>query len=320
MYYYLQDRAKIQTRRRPPSRQLRKAAAARSSGGLSDELFDPQSPTSPTTSSVPPLSSPSGLNSPPRVPSPDLSDSSKVRPKTDLFGNEDLFSSDLPKSSAKFVIERSNKDTSESSSGDIFADNKFSDISAKKTSKTENFDDLFSGPSKTKSKSNSLHADDTDIFDSVPKKSDSKSEHLLSPNKANDDILSVKTSKPKSKTAAISEDDEDLFSSPSLSGKTKDKKPKAALTDIKDKIEENGLPEGGKGKNPKITEEDDIFASSSLNKKKGKPCLKTFAVAALKKKTFLAHQIGVSTVFTYVRKIQNSNSHISYLHVGKINI
>ena len=262
----LQDRAKIQTRRRPPSRQARKAAAARSSGGFSDELFDPQSPTLPTSVSIPPtLSSPSGLNAPPRVPSPDLLNTSQVRPKTDLFGNEDLFSSDLPKSSAKSVIQRNDMDTSESSSGDIFSDNKFSNVNAKKTAKTDDFDDLFAGPSsRTKSKAENLQADDSDIFDSVPKTSDVKADD----HKTNDDT--VKATKPKS---AILENDDDLFSSPVLTNKTKDKKSKTVLAadGKKDKIEENGLPVEESGKSSKVPEiDDDIFADSSLNKKKGK--------------------------------------------------
>ena len=156
----------------------------------------------------------------------------------------------------------------------MFSDNLFSGTSAKKTAKTDDFDDLFAGPgSKVKNKSDVIKPDESDIFNSVPKKSDTKTDQKPSQTKADEDIFAVKTT-PKSKPAAVSEED-DLFSSSILSNKTSDKKSSTKTLAAEDsladkKIEENGLPtnEVGKGvKGPGI--EDDIFADSSLNKKKG---------------------------------------------------
>ena len=276
-FLYFQDRAKIQSRRRPPSRAARKTAAAQSSDGLSDDFFGPQSPTSPTGTSahIPPVvTSPSVNFSPPRVPSPaDLADTSKSRPAVDMFGNEDLFSGDLPKSSAKSVITSSDTDTNKSSSGDIFSDNLFSGKTTKKSAKTDN---LFASPgSKAKPKADSLVTDDSDIFSSVPKKTDTKTEQQhVSATKTDDSILNTRTTKPKSKHAAVADND-DLFSSPVLSNKIKDRLPKTAIADDKvneNKIQENGLPPADDvGKYAKGADlEDDIFADSSLNKKKGK--------------------------------------------------
>ena len=56
---YLQDRAKIQTKRRPPSRVARKRASAQSPDSSSDDFFTPTSPVDidfDTSRMPPPLS------------------------------------------------------------------------------------------------------------------------------------------------------------------------------------------------------------------------------------------------------------------------
>ena len=260
----IQDRAKIQSRRRPPSRAARKTAAAQSSGGLSDDFFGPQSPTSPTGSSadIPPIVT-SPL-SPPHVPSPtDVLDTTKSQPAVDMFGNEDMFSSDLPKGSAKSVIERSDTDTNKSSSGDIFSDTLFSAKTQRQTEKVGDFDVLFSG---TKHKADSLENDDSDIFNTVPKIMDTKTKQHVSVTKTNE------KTKQKSQPVAIMDDD-DLFSSPVLFNTKPDKLSDPVTGEDKstDRIQENGLPPQTADKTGAHIDNDDqdIFAVSTVGKKTG---------------------------------------------------
>lgn len=207
--------------------------------------------------------------SPVRSPSPDFPVSSEPSGKKDLFGNEDLFGSDLPNTGAKSVIGRSSNTNIEKSSPDedIFSGKSIGFPKAK----VDNLDDLFSSAnsdSKTKTvPDTSLDDDDDDLFafsskksttterkvDPVIEKSNTSSEEVKTSKPAmvddDDDIFAVKKSKPKPKPSPIIEDDDDdLFSSSSLNKpKSKDSGAKAT----------NGLPE------------DDIFADSSSSKKKG---------------------------------------------------
>ena len=202
-----------------------------------------------------------------RSPSPEFNPISQKR--KDLFGNEDLFGSDLPDTGATSVIRKSSDTNIEKSSPD---DDIFSSKSIgfpKSKTKVDDMDDLFSGAksdSKIKNADDGL-GDDGDLFSSS--KQSTKTPHVkdepvkqapveTKPSKPvlvddDDDIFAIKKSKPKPKPSPIIEDDDDdLFASSSL------KKPKSKDSGPK---ETNGLPD------------DDIFANSNVGKKKGRKIL-----------------------------------------------
>ena len=202
-----------------------------------------------------------------------MAGTTKSRSAVDMFGNEDMFSSDLPKSSAKSVITSSDTDTNKRSSSDIFSDNLFSAKTTKNMAKSDNFDDLFAGPASVATpKADSLINDDSDIFKSVPRNVDTKAiQQHVSTTETNDNVFREKT-KTKSKPVAIVDDD-DLFSSPLLANKTKEKIHKSVTANAKskdNKIEENGLPAVDNRHTEGADLEADIFAASSPSKKTGK--------------------------------------------------
>ena len=289
-YYDFQDRARIQTKRRPPTRQARRAAAEASQ---SDDLFGDATPTAASRVSMDTTDS--------KAPSFATSSSvpSGVKPKKqDLFGNDDLFNENInisskssgaiPKSSSK--VEKPLTAASDS------ADNKTDKVAAKEESKKDHLtipskkeDDLFSsnkiGSTKTESKSVKKHKSpdiDDDIFSSATKSA------LKKPGKVDDDDdLFTSSSKPPKQVSAVPmfeppplDDDDDIFSSGT-------KQKKSAIAQVLDDDDDDdifarssvakGISSVSKAaaeiKTPAaasgIPDDDDIFADASINKPKG---------------------------------------------------
>lgn len=244
----LQSRAKIQTKRRPPSRK------GRQGGG-------PSVSTEEDSISTPSEAPPPKVESPPK-------ESRVPKPTSDLFGNDDLLGetdtvNDFlapPPVPDNYVEEEENED--------FFS-------SSKKKEKVMSDDDLFSpvtapkgaasNSSKPTSVLNSKTDEEVDLFGSSSTKITSK---FVSKKKADsnnvsaivnggEDILSE-----KSKSAAsVENEEEDLFA----------EKPKIKKqSDFEKILDEKSETSKTESKVPALDDDDDLFANSSVNKKPGK--------------------------------------------------
>ncbi|XP_060068173.1 WASH complex subunit 2C-like [Ylistrum balloti] len=174
------DRARIQTKRRPPSRVARQTQVD-SSGS---DLFSPSAP-------------PSG-NITKEMPKTVVND--RVPQLTsDLFGNDDLLNggSAIPVKPAPSVEEN-----------DIFSSGAFSSGTKVTKSKKVDDDDLFGSPTKSVVKSTVSE----DIFDVSSSKSSKKKSAILT-NDDDDDLFASKSSKKSVKSSVV----DDIFSSPKVS-------------------------------------------------------------------------------------------------------
>lgn len=228
-----QDRAKIMTRRRPPSRKGRKPV------------------TNSAMSPVSPVQSPMSEHKPvvPTIPS------SK---SADIFGNDDLLDGlSIPPSVSRLTNNTGGKD--------IFSDDMFS-----KSTKEQNInDDLFDSSKRT---SNEKTSSDTvkkdfdifsDVLHSVPSK---KTEKIIPsiPHEEDDDIFSVPKTKKKDIINDVMDNNaDDIFESVSENTPVRnirEKKDYSSINAAADSVEKTKTPA------PSAVEEDDIFADSSLHK------------------------------------------------------
>ncbi|XP_052085774.1 WASH complex subunit 2-like isoform X2 [Mytilus californianus] len=236
------DRAKIQTKRRPPSRHSRH--------------FSPE---------------PSFDTSPPPV----IPENDRVpRPTSDLFGNEDMFSTSPPKPAAvqpKINEEDLRKTTPIKSKEDTQSaiNDKSDDIFSLKseTKKGAESNDIFSKPKETKK--NDLTSEE-DIFSTKPKVPKSTN--------FDDDLFSAKTPVPKKteKKEDILNDDQDIFASKK---KTKNKQ-KTIFDDDNDIFASSSINDTATTPTPATeppvttatkSADDNIFEDSSLNPKSAIP-------------------------------------------------
>lgn len=245
----LQSRAKIQAKRRPPSRKGRQGGGP-SVGTEEDSTFTPSEALPPKVESPPKES---------RVP----------KPTSDLFGNDDLLGetdtvNDFlapPPVPDNYVEEEENED--------FFS-------SSKKKEKVMTDDDLFSpvtapkGAASDSAKPTSVLNSKTDedeednLFGSSSIKNTSK---FVSKKKADSNNVSaivnggqdVLSEKPKS-AAPVENEDEDLFA----------EKPKIKKqSDFEKILDEKSESSKTEAKVPAL-DDDDLFANSSVNKKPGK--------------------------------------------------
>lgn len=240
----LQDRAKVITRRRPPSRKARRSAAL--SASISFE--DTSSPTSPDLPSI-----------------TDLESDNQPKKSSDLFGNDDLFAEG---SSTKLPVPSA---ATSHQSDDLFSKGLFGSSSAKTKSEPEtksdkvDSDDIFSSSGARTKKAQG----EEDIF------GDSKAKKAV----AADDLFSIGDSKSKLDTKKVNEkaskdeDEDDLFSSGPVSKKDSSSK-SATSENSSSKVSTTSSATSSGSKSSKAAtvaadDDDDIFADSSLNKKKG---------------------------------------------------
>lgn len=246
MYFYkylhtLQNRAKIQAKRRPPSRKGRQ-------GGVPAPSVE-EEPT------------PSAAAPPPKQETP-RTESRVPQPTSDLFGNDDLLAeTDTVSDFMAPPPVPDNFDDEEKE--DFFTSSK------KGKDKIMSDDDLFSSaaPSKSNSVMNSKNEEEEeeDLFGSSSVKNTSKfvSKKKVDSNSVGaivnggEDVLS----EPKSATKPVQNEDEDLFAE-----KPKTKRP-SDFEKILDEKSENTKPET---KPSAVNDDDDLFANSSLTKKPGK--------------------------------------------------
>ncbi|XP_061181281.1 WASH complex subunit 2-like isoform X2 [Saccostrea echinata] len=252
------SRAKIQAKRRPPSRKGRQGGGPGGDSAPSEASPSPQVETPPVESRVP-------------------------QPTSDLFGNDDLLGEEDTKND--FMAPPPVPDSYEEENNDLFS-------STRKKNTIMSDEDLFnpviSSTSKPKNVINSMNDDDgDDIFGSSSTvKTTSK---FVSKRKVEndtkdalvngvEDVLSDKTQTSK----VIEPEDEDLFAAkPKVKKQTDfekllDDKPEETKTESKPSLEEDLFPDSTQNKKPeskpKMPEaaDDDIFADSSLNKKASK--------------------------------------------------
>uniref|UniRef100_K1QYB9 Protein FAM21A n=1 Tax=Magallana gigas TaxID=29159 RepID=K1QYB9_MAGGI len=242
------SRAKIQTKRRPPSRK------GRQGGG-------PSVSTEEDSISTPSEAPPPKVESPPK-------ESRVPKPTSDLFGNDDLLGethtvNDFlapPPVPDNYVEEEENED--------FFS-------SSKKKEKVMSDDDLFSpvtapkgaasNSSKPTSVLNSKTDEEDDLFGSSSTKNTSK---FVSKKKADSNNVSAIVNggedvlSEKSKSAAsVENEDEDLFA----------EKPKIKKqSDFEKILDEKSETSKTESKVPALDDDDDLFANSSVNKKPGK--------------------------------------------------
>ncbi|XP_048730198.2 WASH complex subunit 2-like isoform X4 [Ostrea edulis] len=236
------NRAKIQAKRRPPSRK------GRSGGGLS--AVTPEEDSSPSTAPPPTEKTPAVES---RVP----------QPTSDLFGNDDLLGE--VDTGNDFMGPPPVPDNYEEETENLFS-------SSRKKNNIMSDDDLFnpviSSTSKPERVLNSA-SDDEDIFGSSSVKNSSK---FVSKKKADsknvgaivnggDDVLSDKSQTSK----VVIEEEEDLFAV-----KPKSKK----QTDFEKLLDDK--PEAAKAE-PSIAVDGDLFTDSSMNKKAASNPSKTAA-------------------------------------------
>ncbi|XP_055871827.1 WASH complex subunit 2C-like isoform X4 [Biomphalaria glabrata] len=252
------DRPKL-NRRRPQSRKARMIAAG--SSGISFEDTTPTTPTTPTIPEVPSLSDQLVSESPKKAGSPAENHvaSKEGSPKSasrDLFGNDDLIEGPSLPSLKGAVKESSQQD-------DIFSKDSFS---AKNAKDKTTADDLFSTSTTDKFKAG----------DSLQKSVTAKAGNTSSKKIADDDDLFKAPVKSKSiNVSKVLDDDDDLFSSSSIK-KKEQTKPDPLLGDAvaSSKLESksgisNDIVDKSSSKKTKPVEvEEDIFADSSLGKKK----------------------------------------------------
>ncbi|KAK3588328.1 hypothetical protein CHS0354_016699 [Potamilus streckersoni] len=261
------ERAKVQTKRRPPSRRGRTAPS-------SDEGKDPFF-SSTTEEQLGPVTL-SGTRVPSSPKPNTLSPNLGSPPKIDLFGNDDLFGISPIKSRIATVIETKDSHSTE--------------------------DDIFGSPFKSKSKPTSAIKDD-DIFSSfTTAKTSASTSKSATPDKEEDLFSGHYQEKEKSKTKASSETfEDDLFSGPGSSTskilpisdsskstkevEKEERQESSSITkeiSIKAKSPDTGFGDDdllassslktkkGKEEHKKVEKEDDIFGDSSLNKKESK--------------------------------------------------
>lgn len=238
----LQDRAKVITRRRPPSRKARRTAALSASISFDDT-------SSPTSPDLPPIA--------------DLETGGQPKKASDLFGNDDLFSEG---SSAKTSVPSTE---SSHQSDDLFSKGLFGSSTAKtnpepKTSSDKDSGDLF-GSSSARSKAAQK---EEDIFGDSKAKKPLAGEDVFSAAEA---ALKPDTRKGHDKAPSKDEDEDDLFSSGPVSKKDSSSKG-ATLENSSSKSSAASSATSSGSKPPKAAvadDDDDIFADSSLSKKKG---------------------------------------------------
>ncbi|KAK3087875.1 hypothetical protein FSP39_011814 [Pinctada imbricata] len=246
------ERAKIQVKRRPPSRRGRQTPTVQPvSNGIPDTTEEPSTPAS-FLPDLPPLDKP-----PPAT--------------KDLFGNDDLLAESI---SSNVVISEKQK----SKEGDMFnkEDNDlFSSKEGKGKSAMTN-EDLF-GNSKTEIRTKSKQAisvdNEEDIFGSssvTPKKATAVESAIL--NGGRDTSADIK----EEQKSVLDDDEDDIFA-----------KPRKRATDYeklfdKDAEEDKSKEFPKKDDKPSIVVDDDIFADSSLSKKK-EPKVKKEEEAAVQK-------------------------------------
>ena len=239
----LQDRAKVITRRRPPSRKARRTAALSASISFDDT-------SSPTSPDLPPIA--------------DLETGSQPKKASDLFGNDDLFAEG---SSAKTSVPSTE---SSHQSDNLFSKGLFGSSTAKtnpepKTSSDKvDGGDLF-GSSNARSKAAQK---EEDIFGDSKAKKPLAGEDVFNAAEA---ALKADTRKGHDKAPSKDEDEDDLFSSGPVS--KKDSSSKGATLEnssSKSSAASSATSSGSKpSKAAEADDDDDIFADSSLNKKKG---------------------------------------------------
>ena len=249
------DRAKIQSKRRPPSRHSRVISPGADPGpSLPNGLPDVKE-------------LPSADGDGPRLPElPPIDNSRVAPPKTDLFGNDDL----LGDSTSSPVIANSSK-ASNAVSNDHLLSNDNNDLFSPKRDKKKSAisdDDLFStvkSESKSNSKSILTNDDEEDIFgaSSVKTNTSKPSKYAVVNGKVDSSVEKGKSSEEK-KTVAI-DDDEDIFAP---KPKTKKATDFEKLFDKDNGVEKSKTDTAEKTKGANM-DDDDIFADSSLGKKKG---------------------------------------------------
>lgn len=237
------DRAKIISRRRPPSRRGRQASAAKTSDDFPDMSIAPSSP--PDKQKVPDISE--------RVP----------KPTSDLFGNDDMLD-DEP------VITNPIKTVNPK---DDFSDGLFSKIAKIETKSSAINDDLFGDLGSTSKTKSEVKKEKEDLPSSDSKKSKTSAISLDD----DEDIFSTKPkAKPKEKT--IFDDDNDIFSS-SIPNTAKSKgapakkeevtttttNPSSLVKPVENSLNDSTKKAESESKKDEAAD-DDIFGTSSVKK------------------------------------------------------
>ncbi|KAL5014840.1 hypothetical protein ScPMuIL_009110 [Solemya velum] len=231
------SRAKILTRRRPPSRKGRRPGTTEGMAPVSPV----QSPTSDPERMVP---------------------SSSNSKSVDMFGNDDM----LDNLSTPPPISRLTNDTGEK---DIFSDDIFSKSTKKHTIK----DDLFDTSNRT---SNDRKSENVDIFSDVLNSASPITSNKIQSNISHedeDDIFSIapKTAKTDILNDVMDNTADDIFASVPENTSVKDMQKEHLSTNTAADSLENSHRGTTKNKTkksqaPAVVDEDDIFADSSLHK------------------------------------------------------
>ncbi len=262
------ERARIQTKRRPPTRHARRAAADASQSEPFSDSGASATPVPMDTSAAPAAES-----------------VSKAAPVTSqaLFGNEDLLTdvavtSDKSSGAIPKVFPKKDRTDSEGSRSEanktdqpegpkraapVPEETKDTTKSANKEKKkkvaADYDDDIFSAAAKSTFKASQKPKADEDLFGSKKPPSNQKPLPVASmfepPPLDDDDIFSSGTKKKKSAIAQVlDDDDDDIFAGSSV---FKSSKPTTTKTEVKTQAV------------PPSVAEDDIFADASINKPKG---------------------------------------------------
>ena len=252
---YFKDRAKIQSKRRPPSRHSR--------------VISPDADPGPSLpNGLPDVKElPSADGDGPRLPElPPIDNSRVAAPKSDLFGNDDL----LGESPSSPVIANRSK-ASNAVSNDHLLSNDNNDLFSPKRDKKKSAiseDDLFSTV-KSESKSNSrsilTNDDEEDIFGASSVKTNTSKPSKYAVVNGKVDSTSVKGKSIEEKKTVAIDDDEDIFAP---KPKTKKATDFEKLFDKDNGVEKSKTDTAEKTKGVNM-DDDDIFADSSLGKKKG---------------------------------------------------